>query len=189
MPSLPMPALRPIPCSISYLQMNVAGGTLGIRSKIAVLGIVLVAVIAVDARAQDAITVAVGGRGIGESCVTEIGEKAGLFARHGLKLDIVYTDGSGETQQAVVAGSAQIGVTSGLLGAFSLYAKGAPVRVIGATYNGGSQIYWFVPAGSPVKTAQDLDGRSVAYSSFSSASHVGLLALQKYYKLNFKLTQ
>src|SRR5436853_1322871 len=83
-----------------------------------------------DARAQDAITVAVGGRGIGESCVTEIGEKAGLFARHGLKLDIVYTDGGGETQQAVVSNSAQIGVTSGLLGAFSLYSKGAPVRII-----------------------------------------------------------
>jgi hypothetical protein len=34
-------------------------------------------------------TVAVGGRGIGESCITEIGWNAGIFARHGLKLDIV----------------------------------------------------------------------------------------------------
>ena len=50
--------------------MNVAGGTLAIHSKIAALGIVLLPVVAVDARAQDAITVAVGGRGIGESCVT-----------------------------------------------------------------------------------------------------------------------
>jgi NitT/TauT family transport system substrate-binding protein len=141
------------------------------------------------AHALDRITVAVGGRGIGESCLTEIGKNAGFFARHGLDLDLVYTDGGGETQQAVVSNSAQIGVTSGLLGAFSLYAKGAPVRVIGASYSGGSQIYWFVPAGSPVKTAQDLDGKTVAYSSFSSASHVGALALQKYYKLNFKLTQ
>jgi NitT/TauT family transport system substrate-binding protein len=87
-----------------------------ICSKIAVLGTSLFAVIAVNARAQDAITVAVGGRGIGESCVTEIGQNAGIFARHGLKLDIVYTDGGGETQQAVVSNSAQIGVTSGLLG-------------------------------------------------------------------------
>src|SRR5260370_38098505 len=99
--------------------MNVAGGTLAIRSKIAVLGIVLLAVIAVDARAQDAVTVAVGGRGIGESCVTEIGEKAGRFARHGLKLDIVYTDGGGETPQPVGSTSAQVGGTTGLFGAFS----------------------------------------------------------------------
>ena len=35
---------------------------MAIRSKSAVLGIVLLAVVAVDARAQDAITVAVGGR-------------------------------------------------------------------------------------------------------------------------------
>jgi ABC-type nitrate/sulfonate/bicarbonate transport system substrate-binding protein len=144
---------------------------------------------ATTAHAQDKITVAVGGRGIGESCVTEIGKNAGFFTKHGLDLTLVYTDGSGETQQAVVSNSAQIGVTSGMLGAFSLYAKGAPVRVIGASYSGGSQIYWFVPAASPVKTAQDLDGKTVGYSSYSSASHVGLLGLQKHYKLNFKLTQ
>jgi NitT/TauT family transport system substrate-binding protein len=141
------------------------------------------------AHAQQKLTVAVGGRGIGESCLTEIGLKAGMFARHGLDLNLVYTDGGGETQQAVVSDSAQIGVTSGMLGAMSLFAKGAPVRVIGGSYSGGSQIYWYVPAGSAVKTPQDLDGRSVSYSNFSSASHVGLLALQKYYRLNFKLAQ
>jgi NitT/TauT family transport system substrate-binding protein len=141
------------------------------------------------AQAQLKLTVAVGGRGIGESCLTEIGLKAGMFAKHGLDIDLVYTDGGGETQQAVVANSAQIGVTSGLLGAMSLFAKGAPVRVIGGSYSGGSQIYWYVPAGSAVKAPQDLDGKAVSYSSFSSASHVGLLALQKFYKLNFKLAQ
>jgi NitT/TauT family transport system substrate-binding protein len=158
-------------------------------STLALVAVISLATFASTAQALDRITVAVGGRGIGESCLTEIGKNAGFFARHGLDLNLVYTDGGGETQQAVVSNSAQIGVTSGLLGAFSLYAKGAPVRVIGASYSGGSQIYWFVPAGSPVKTAQDLDGKTVAYSSFSSASHVGALALQKYYKLNFKLTQ
>jgi NitT/TauT family transport system substrate-binding protein len=141
------------------------------------------------AHAQQKLTVAVGGRGIGESCLTEIGLKAGMFSKHGLDINLVYTDGGGETQQAVVSNSAQIGVTSGMLGAMSLFAKGARVRVIGASYSGGSQIYWYVPTSSPVKTPQDLDGKSVSYSSFSSASHVGLLALQKYYKLNFKLTQ
>src|SRR4030088_23485 len=111
------------------------------------------------AHAQEKLTVAVGGRGIGESCLTEIGKDAGIFARHGLDLNIVYTDGSGETQQAVVSNSAQVGVTSGMLGAMSLYAKGAPVRVIGASYSGGSQIYWFVPAGSAVRSPPDLDGQ------------------------------
>jgi ABC-type nitrate/sulfonate/bicarbonate transport system substrate-binding protein len=72
-----------------------------------VLGTALCAVIAVDAHAQDTLTVAVGGRGTRESCITEIGQNAGIFARHGLTLDIVYTDGGGETQQAVVSSSAR----------------------------------------------------------------------------------
>jgi len=66
---------------------------LALRSNIAVLGTALFALIVGHAHAQDAMTVAVGGRGIGESCVTEIGWHAGIFARHRLKLDIVYTEG------------------------------------------------------------------------------------------------
>jgi NitT/TauT family transport system substrate-binding protein len=48
-------------------------------------------------RAQDQLKVAVGGRGIGETFVTEVGYKAGLFTKHDLVLDIFYTDGGGET--------------------------------------------------------------------------------------------
>ena len=100
----------------------------------------------------------------------------------------VYTDGGGETQQAVVSNSAQIGVTSGLLGAFSLYSKGAPVRIIGASYTGGRQVFWYVPASSSIKQPRDLDGKTVAYSNNSSASQVGLLALQKHFKVALKPT-
>ena|SRR5436190_2450979 len=149
----------------------------------------LLALGVVHARAQDALTVAVGGRGIGESCVTEIGHNAGIFAKHSLKLEIVYTDGGGETQQAVVSGSAQIGVTSGLLGALGLYSKGAPVRVIGATYTGGRQVFWYVPAASSIVNPADLAGKTVAYSNNSSASHVGLLALQRHFRIGLKPTQ
>jgi NitT/TauT family transport system substrate-binding protein len=151
--------------------------------------IALLGVVAASARAQDALTVAVGGRGIGESCVTEIGRNADIFARHGLKLEIVYTDGGGETQQAVVSNSAQIGVTSGFLGALGLYSKGAPVRIIGASYTGGRQVFWYVPVFSSIMTPADLNGKTVAYSNHSSASHVGLLALQRHFKVALKPTQ
>lgn len=109
-------------------------------SKIAAW-IALLGIVPAHARAQEALTVAVGGRGIGESCVTEIGQKANIFGKHGLKLEIVYTDGGGETQQAAVSNSAQIGVTSGFLGALGLYSKGAPVRIIGASYTGARQVF------------------------------------------------
>src|SRR5260370_22647590 len=81
-------------------------------------------------RADEELKVAVGGRGIGETFVTEVGYKAGLFKPHNLALDIFYTDGGGE-QQAVISNSAQVGIASGFLRAIGVFAKGAPVRIIG----------------------------------------------------------
>ena len=158
--------------------------------RVALLGLTLAAVLAAhDAWAQDRLKVAVGGRGIGETFVTEVGDKAGLFKKHNLALDIFYTDGGGETQQAVISNSAQIGVASGFLGAIGVFAKGAPVRIIGGSYTGGSQVFWYVPANSPIQKVQDLEGKTVAYSTNGSSTHAGALALQKHYKVNFKLTK
>ena len=140
------------------------------------------------AHAQDRLKIAVGGRGIGETFISEVGYNAGLFKKHNLELDIFYTDGGGETQQAVISNSAQIGVASGFLGAIGVFAKGAPVRIIGGSYTGGSQVFWYVPAASPLKSPQDLGGKTVAYSNNGSSTHAGALALQKHYKINFKPT-
>jgi NitT/TauT family transport system substrate-binding protein len=103
-------------------------------------------------------------------------------------LDIFYTDGGGETQQAVISRSAQIGVASGFLGAIGVFAKGAPVRVIGGSYTGGSQVFWYVPANSPIRSPRDLAGKTVAYSNNGSSTHAGALALQKHLKIDFKPT-
>ena len=141
-----------------------------------------------DARAQDRLKIAVGGRGIGETFVTELGDNAGYFKKYNLALEIFYTDGGGETQQAIISNSAQIGMASGFLGAIGVFAKGAPVRIIGGSYTGGSQVFWYVPANSPIRRVQDLDGKTVAYSTSGSSTHAGALALQKHYKVNFKPT-
>src|SRR5947199_6592333 len=127
--------------------------------------LLLALTVAHQAQAQDRLKIAVGGRGIGETFVTEVGESAGLFRKHNLALDIFYTDGGGETQQAVISNSAQIGVASGFLGAIGVFAKGAPIRIIGGSYTGGAQVFWYVPVNSPIRTPQDLDGKTVAYSN------------------------
>jgi NitT/TauT family transport system substrate-binding protein len=150
-----------------------------------IAGVVLAAE---PALAQDSLKIAVGGRGIGETFITEVGYRAGLFKKHNLTLDIFYTDGGGETQQAVISNSAQIGVASGFLGAIGVFSKGAPVRVIGGSYTGGSQVFWYVPANSPIKSVKDLDGKTVAYSTNGSSTHAGALALQKHFKIAFKPT-
>ena len=83
------------------------------------------------ASAQDTIKLAIGQRGNWDTSVSEVGQRAGIFKKHGLTLDIVYTQGAGETQQAVISGSVDIGVAAGVMGVLSAYSKGAPVRVIG----------------------------------------------------------
>jgi NitT/TauT family transport system substrate-binding protein len=67
-----------------------------------------------------------------------------------------------------------------------VFAKGAPVRIIGGSYTGGSQVFWYVPADSPIRSPHDLSGKTVAYSNNGSSTHAGVLALQKHYKVNFK---
>ena len=79
-----------------------------IRSRIAALLLAVVASMApwCEASAQDHLKVAVGARGVGETFVAELGQDAGIFKKHGLALDVLYTQGGGETQQVVIANSA-----------------------------------------------------------------------------------
>jgi NitT/TauT family transport system substrate-binding protein len=139
--------------------------------------------------AQDHLKIAVGGqRGVGESFAADVGQQAGIFKKHGLDLDILYTDSSGETLQAVISDSAQIGVAAGFTGTIGVFAKGAPVRIIGASFTGGSQLFWYVRADSPIRSVQDTAGRTVAYSSNGSSAHTSVLALQKFSGIAFKPT-
>jgi len=139
--------------------------------------------------AEDSLRVAVGARGVGETFVPELGQKAGLFKKHGLMLDVLYTQGGGETQQAVISNSAQIGVAVGFLGTLGASAKGAPVRIIGSTFTGGDQLFWYVRADSPIKSLRDAAGKTVAYSTNGSSTHSAVLALKKLTGVDFKPTQ
>ena len=71
---------------------------------------------------------------------------AGIFKKHGLELEIIYTNGAGETQQAVISGSVDLGIAAGVMGVLGAYSKGAPVRVIGAETTGANDLYWYVKA-------------------------------------------
>jgi NitT/TauT family transport system substrate-binding protein len=142
----------------------------------------------VAALAQDHLKVAVGARGVGETFVPELGQNAGIFKKHGLTLDVLYTQGGGETQQIVVSNSAQIGIANGFLGTLGAFAKGAPLRVIGSTFTGGSQLFWYVRADSPIKSLKDTAGKTVAFSTNGSSTHTSVLALKKFSGVDFKPT-
>ena len=138
------------------------------------------------ALAQDNLKLAVGARGVGETFVPELGQNAGIFKKHGLALDIFYTQGGGETIQVVISNAAHIGVAIGFLGTIGAYAKGAPVRVIGSTFTGGQQLFWYVRADSAIKSLKDAAGKTVAYSTNGSSTHMVVMAFIKQFGLKAK---
>ena len=119
--------------------------------------------------AQETLKLAAGQRGNWDTSVAEVGQRGGIFKKHGLTIEIVYTQGSGETLQAVISESVDIGVAVGIMGALSAYSKGAPVRVIGAETTGAGDLYWYVKADSPIKTLKDTDGKTIAFSKIGRA--------------------
>src|SRR5262245_61865024 len=140
------------------------------------------------APAQDKVKLALGQRGNWDTSVSEIGQRAGIFKKHGLELDIVYTQGAGETQQAVISGSVDLGIAAGVMGVLSAYSKGAPVRIISAETTGAADLYWYVKADSPIKTLKDTDGKTLAYSTNGSSTHGVVTAFIKQYDLKAKPT-
>ena len=131
------------------------------------------------ARADDSIKLAVGARGNWETAAAELGQNAGFFKTRGIVLDILYTQGSGETQQAVISGSVGIGVGLGTTSVMSAFAKGAPLVVIGNASTGSSE-FWYVPAASPVRSMKDASGKTVGFSTVGSSSHMEVLAFLKH---------
>jgi len=140
------------------------------------------------ALAEDKLKVAAGQRGNWDTTIAEVGQRGGIFKKNGLNLEMLWTQGGGETQQAVISGSVDIGVAPGIMGVLSAFSKGAPVRVIGAQTTGASDIYWYVPANSPIRSLNDTDGKTIAYSTNGSSTHGIVSAFMKQYDLKAKPT-
>jgi NitT/TauT family transport system substrate-binding protein len=138
------------------------------------------------ASAEDTVKLAVGQRGNWDTSISEIGQRAGIFKKHGLTLEIVYTQGAGETQQAVISGGVDLGIAAGVMGVLGAYSKGAPVRIIGAETTGANDLYWYVKSDSPIKTLKDTDGKTLGYSTNGSSTHGIVTAFIKEYNLSAK---
>src|ERR1700682_6164967 len=128
------------------------------------------------ALAADTLKLAIGQRGNWENAAPELGQKAGFFRKHGLTLELLYTQGAGETMQAVISGSVDIGVGVGTAGVLSAYAKGAPVRPIANSMTGADDLFWYVPAESKIRSIKDAAGKTIAYSTNGSSTTLAVLA-------------
>jgi NitT/TauT family transport system substrate-binding protein len=158
------------------------------RFGIAVLTIFALAAAIRNAAAEDTLKVAVPQKGAWDAGIAELGQRAGIFKKHGLNLDILYTVAGPESIQAMIAGSIDVAVASGVSAAFGTYAKGAPIRIISSEITGAPDLFWYVPADSPIHTVADFNGKTVAFSAVGSSSNGSLLALIAQYHLTAKPT-
>jgi NitT/TauT family transport system substrate-binding protein len=138
------------------------------------------------ARAET-LKVAISQKGFWDSSFVEFGEIAGFFKEAGLEIEPFYTDGGAATLTTVLSGSADIGLSNGLLGVIGAYAKGAPVRVISAQMTGAGELYWYARAESGIRSLKDAAGKTVAFSSPGSSSNLIALALVKKAGVDAKL--
>ncbi|MFN3348845.1 ABC transporter substrate-binding protein [Pseudorhodoplanes sp.] len=159
------------------------------RTAAAIGAAILVALAAGPAIAQDQLKIAIGQINNWENQAPTLGQDAGIFAKHNLKLEAVGTQGAGETIQAVISGSADLGAGVGVAGVMRAFSKGAPVRILLPAFTGTGDLYWYVKADSPIKSAADItDKHTIAYSTSGSSTHNLVLAFQQELGLKAKPT-
>jgi len=150
--------------------------------------LVILCASAVSVWAQDVLKVAIPQRGAWDAGVAELGQRAGIFRKHGLELEILYVQAGPESIQAMIGGSMDIATAAGVSVAVGTFAKGAPIRIMGSEMIGAPDLYWYVPTTSRIHRIEDFNRKTVAYSLTGSSSHAALLALIAQYKLTAKPT-
>lgn len=150
------------------------------KTFIAALGLVVpLALAANSAAAEDHLNVVVGHINNWEQQPPTLGQEAGIFKKHGLVLKNVGTRGAGETIQAVISGSADIGTGVGTPGVMRAFAKGAPIRILAPAFTGSGDLYWYVKADSKIKSLKDATpSTTIAYSTNGSSTNNVVLAFK-----------
>jgi NitT/TauT family transport system substrate-binding protein len=124
------------------------------------------------AAAQDTLKLAIGQINNWENQAPTLGQDAGIYKKRNLVLESFGTQGAGETIQAVISGSADIGAGVGVAGVMRAYSRGAPVRLLAPMFTGTGDLYWYVRADSPIKSLKDTTARhTIAYSTSGSSSN------------------
>jgi NitT/TauT family transport system substrate-binding protein len=105
-----------------------------------------------------------------------IAKEQGIFARHGLDVDIVPGGAPDAMIPLLLNGQIQYGLSSGLATVTAI-SKGLPVRIALSNLNAGAPATaaLIVPRDSPVQTLADLKGKKIGLSSLHNQPHLGVL--------------
>jgi NitT/TauT family transport system substrate-binding protein len=143
------------------------------KSIVGAPGLVVALVLGVgSAWADDTLKVVIGQINNWENQAPTLGQDAGIFKKHGLVLENTGTQGAGETIQAVISGSADIGAGVGAAGVMRAFSKGAPVRILAPAFTGTGDLFWYVKADSKIQSLKDATPETtIAYSTNGSSSN------------------
>jgi aliphatic sulfonates family ABC transporter substrate-binding protein len=97
---------------------------------------------------------------------TDIGVDTGIFKKHGLDVEISSFGGDAKMMQALAADGIDIALGGGP--AFAAIAKGNPMKAVAALANAPNTILLMVAKDSPIKSVDDLKGKTVSVSTAGS---------------------
>jgi NitT/TauT family transport system substrate-binding protein len=135
--------------------------------------IMLAAPFAVGAvHAEDHLKMVMGQINNWENQSPTLGQQVDIYKKHGIVVEMTGSQGAGETVQAVISGSADLGGGVGVAGALRAMSKGAPIRILLPAFTGTTDLYWYVKADSPLKSLKDTTpSTTIAYSTNGSSSN------------------
>ncbi len=146
------------------------------------------AAFALPAAAKDKIRIAAPHPTIITSTIPALAKSLGHFDKADLDVDILWTAGGADAQQATINGSVDIAVQTGLAGVLSGIQRGAPIAIIAAEATGASDVIWFVRADKPWKSIADLqNNETISFSRPGSSSDFTLRTLVEHHKAKVRL--
>jgi NitT/TauT family transport system substrate-binding protein len=141
------------------------------KSSSAALAVVILA-LAAPAQAADQVRIIDSQRMAFSHMAIHNAQAEGFFKKANLDATITFASGGSETLQALVTGSADVAFGVGVMSVIGALAKGAPVTIVANAMRGTSDVYFYVPNASPIKTLKDLDGKELVYSRPGSTTHL-----------------
>ena len=97
---------------------------------------------------------------------TEVGIEAKMFEKEGVEIEVTSFRGDAQLQQALAAGSLDVGLGSGP--GLGFRAKGAPAIGVAAMYGPPANLALVLPLDSPIKTVGDLKGKRIGVTTTGS---------------------
>src|SRR5215510_4850508 len=97
---------------------------------------------------------------------TEVGIEAKIFEAEGIEIEVTSFRGDAQLQQALAAGSLDVGLGSGP--GLGFRAKGAPAIGVAAMYGPPANLALVLPFHSPIRTIADLKGKRIGVTTAGS---------------------